>query len=239
METQILYNIIWKDIENYEGIYSISNNGIVKSFYKGKERLLKQTRDKDGYCFVGLFKNKKNKMSRVHRLVAQAFIPNPNKLPEINHIDENKQNNNVDNLEWCTHKYNSTYSLATPISQYSKDGKLITNWESIIKASRTLEIDSGAIAHCCNKDKYAKTFKGFIWRFKDDFCDLESLINGGSKKVAQYNLDGKLIKIWNSQTEASIFLNKKTPSNINKCCIGSTKTAYGYIWQTVENQKEN
>lgn len=112
---------IWKDVKNYEGLYQVSNLGNVKVLdrivnsaiknntkVKRKGRMLKQY-IKQGYPQVTLTLNNKRKYCNVHRLVAEAFIPNPNNLPQINHIDENKLNNNVDNLEWCTAKYNCNY----------------------------------------------------------------------------------------------------------------------------------
>ncbi|MCI1958982.1 MAG: NUMOD4 motif-containing HNH endonuclease [Clostridia bacterium] len=110
---------IWKDVKNYEGLYQISNLGEVKSLSKkvgkGKgyikpEKILKQTISKDGYFKVTLCKDGKTKYFRVHRLVAQAFIPNLEDKPVVNHIDENKLNNYVDNLEWVTEEENKLYS---------------------------------------------------------------------------------------------------------------------------------
>jgi hypothetical protein len=110
---------IWKEIKDYEGLYQISNLGRVKSlekkvgFRKRKEKILKQHFDKDGYVKVYLCKNSKVKFLSVHRLIAQAFIPNPDELPQINHKDENKANNKIENLEWCTCKYNINYGTRT------------------------------------------------------------------------------------------------------------------------------
>lgn len=109
----------WRSIEGYEGLYEVSSYGRVRSLDRyeinnlGYKRLLKGKIlspgiKKDGYFIVSL----KNKNFRVHRLVAQAFIPNPEGLPQVNHKDEDKSNNNVDNLEWCDSKYNNNYGTA-------------------------------------------------------------------------------------------------------------------------------
>ena len=112
---------IWNDIQGYEGLYQVSNFGRVKSlpkkhdismgkgYYITKERILQPGEDKDGYLQVGLRKNKKTRMRKIHRLVAETFIPNLNNLPQVNHKDENKQNNDVINLEWCNNSYNQNY----------------------------------------------------------------------------------------------------------------------------------
>ena len=104
---------IWKDIKNYEGIYQINNFGKIKSAYKKgnncNNKILKVSYTYNGYERVGLSKNNKTKKYLVHRLVAETFIPNPNNYPCINHKDENKQNNNINNLEWCTRSYNINY----------------------------------------------------------------------------------------------------------------------------------
>ena len=100
---------IFKDIEGYFGLYQVSNLGNIKSLKYGKERILKPAKDKNKYSIVCLCKQGKMKNHKVHRLVAQAFIPNPNNLPQINHKDENPSNNCVLNLEWCTADYNHNY----------------------------------------------------------------------------------------------------------------------------------
>lgn len=101
---------IWKEIEGYEGLYEISNLGRVKSLKGNKIR--KPAKERCGYLFIALSKNNIKKQYKVHRLVAQAFIDNPNNYPIINHKDEDKTNNKVENLEWCDHKYNSNYGTA-------------------------------------------------------------------------------------------------------------------------------
>ena len=102
----------WRDITGYEGKYQVSNLGRVKSLnYRrtGKDKVLKQLKNPQGYLAATLYRDGKSKKFLIHRLVAQAFLPNLDELPEINHKDENKKNNCVDNLEWCTSKYNKNY----------------------------------------------------------------------------------------------------------------------------------
>ena len=106
----------WKDVAEYEGFYQVSNKGNVRSVdrrdlrgHKRGGRILKPTYDKDGYLRVTLCKNGKHKTKKVHRLVAESFIPNPESLSHINHMDEVKDNNESSNLEWCTHRYNMNY----------------------------------------------------------------------------------------------------------------------------------
>ena len=104
---------IWKDIKGYEGYYQISNLGRVKSLsrkYSPKERILKNQYDKDGYYEIGLTKNKKKQYFRVHRLVAQAFIFNIKNKPQVNHKNGIKDDNRVENLEWCTNQENEKHA---------------------------------------------------------------------------------------------------------------------------------
>ena len=126
---------IWKDIVGYEGFYQISNFGNVKSLsrkcgtkskkYTCQERILKK-RETCGYYSVMLYKDGKTKQLKCSRLVAQAFIPNPNNLPCVNHKDENKHNDIVSNLEWCTVKYNSNYGLVKEKIRLSRLGTTAT-----------------------------------------------------------------------------------------------------------------
>lgn len=121
----------WKDIEGYEGLYQVSDQGNVKSLarkrnnskgsYTQKERILKQSNTTTGYKKVELVKNGQKKSLRVHRLVAQAFIPNPENKPEVNHIDGNKTNNFVSNLEWVTSSENTTHAYTAKLSSQKRD----------------------------------------------------------------------------------------------------------------------
>ena len=164
-------NEIWKDIEGYEGKYQVSNLGNVKSLSylgTGKEKLLKPFKTEDGYLFIGLNKNNKRKFYKIHRLVAQAFIDNPNNYPIINHKDENKRNNNMNNLEWCTIKYNINYGTATkrrseklfkPIYCLELD----KYYKSVTQASEELKIKQANISAVLN-GRFKQT-KGYTFRY--------------------------------------------------------------------------
>ena len=166
---------IWKPVVGYEGLYMVSNWGRVKSIKFGKEIILKQHINiKGGYYYVCLLKNGKHKNYYVHRLVAEAFIPNSYNLPQVNHRDENKLNNNVDNLEWCTNEYNHNYgtinerisqSQSKPVLQYDLNGNLIKEWKSVNECGRN-GFNQGDICKCCNGKR--KTAKGFIWVYKNE-----------------------------------------------------------------------
>ena len=126
----------WKDIPNYEGLYQISNYGIVKSLSKHKrnnsisqEMLLKNHINDSGYCVVELHKNKSRKVFRVHRLVAELFITNEQQKPCVNHIDGNKLNNCVDNLEWVTYKENMIHAVKNGLNKGCKKVKEVMKCE--------------------------------------------------------------------------------------------------------------
>lgn len=158
---------IWKDVKGYEGLYQISNLGNVKS----KRKILKPV---DGeYLKVGLSKNGIQKTITIHRLVAQAFIDNPNKSNFVNHIDENKHNNIADNLEWCTNVYNINYGERNKkdsinqskykIVQKDKSGNLIRVWNNIWELTHETNYKKDNISCCCRgKYKYAY---GYKWEY--------------------------------------------------------------------------
>lgn len=106
---------IWKDIRDYEGIYKISNLGNIKSLPREhvKGKLLNPARNNRGYLRVALSVKGRVRYDSVHRLVAETFIPNPKNLPEVNHIDGNKLNNKVENLEWTTKSQNQIHAYKT------------------------------------------------------------------------------------------------------------------------------
>lgn len=163
----------WKDIQDFEGKYQISNLGRVKSLYNDngykktyREKILKYSIKKNGYCQVILVKNRKRYSKNIHRLVAQAFIPNPNNLPCVNHKNEIKSDNAVENLEWCTISYNTRYSCGVKINQYSINNLFINSWNNIAEISDKLKISRTSINNCLN-DR-SKTAGGYIWRYANE-----------------------------------------------------------------------
>lgn len=162
---------IWRDIPNYDG-YQVSNLGRVKS----KKKILKPQTTKKGYLYISVYKGKKEIHRYIHRLVAQAFIPNPNNLPQINHKNEIKADNRVENLEWCSPAYNNSYGngrkimtktkiekYGKKVDQYDLQGNFIKTWNSIREIERKINIRHSNIINCC-KNK-VKTAGGYIWKY--------------------------------------------------------------------------
>ena len=168
----------WRDIKGYKGLYQVSNTGKVKSLnYRktGKEGILKAYDNGHGYLFVVLSKEGNREQPLVHVLVATAFLDNADNLPEVNHKDENKQNNHMENLEWCSHSYNNTYNdkakkvgkkLSKPVYSIDKESGLITYWESAKEAGKVLGIDQGNITRCCKGKRY-KSVGGYYWHYAE------------------------------------------------------------------------
>lgn len=160
---------IWKSIEGFEGLYEVSNSGKIKN----KDRILKQRKNNNGYFLVDLYKSGVRHQLLVHRLVAQAFVLNSNNSPFVNHKDENKENNNADNLEWCTQKYNMNYgnvakkigeANSKSVIQYDKHGNVVGKYNSIMCAERMTGISNGTICDCLRGRR--KTAGGFKWCYE-------------------------------------------------------------------------
>lgn len=233
---------IWNDIQGYEGLYQVSNFGRVKSlpkkhdismgkgYYITKERILQPGEDKDGYLQVGLRKNKKTKMRKIHRLVAETFIPNLNNLPQVNHKDENKQNNDVINLEWCNNSYNQNYGTCGQKKSESMKGFRHTE-ETKRKMSEARRGEKNYFygKHHTeeSKNKLSKANKGR--KTSEETKKKLSEVTKGSK-----NPRAKKVRcietgqVFDYIREANEFLGKnRLSSDISKCCKGKLKTCGG------------
>lgn len=147
---------IWANYKNTN--YSISNKGQVRNNTTGK--VLKPQRTNKGYLEVEIYGRRK----RIHRLVAETFIPNPDNLPQVNHKDENKENNSVENLEWCDNRYNCTYSSGKPVEQL-KDGEVVAVYESLASAGEKTGIRWQHIQGVIYGKERRKSAGGYTWRF--------------------------------------------------------------------------
>lgn len=178
---------VWKDVDGFEGIYQISNYGRIKALPRdvrtcgnGKrhiaEHIVKPIRCKNGYLEANFSIRQKRTVRLLHRVVAQAFIPNPENLPEVNHKDENIENCRADNLEWCTSKYNANYGSRNakmienrgnnkPVIQKTKAGEFVKRFASIAEASRETGAFDSAIIKVCNGKQ--KTSVGYKWEYTD------------------------------------------------------------------------
>lgn len=169
------FDEVWKPIAGYEGLYEVSNKGVVKNSLKNK--VLKQTKANHGYFVVSLMKNGNCKQLLVHRVVASTFLDNPCGFPCVNHKDEDKTNNSAENLEWCSYRYNNRYNNLVErntekkkkkILQFDKEGKLIKEWNSIEEAQKTLKIHN--ISYCCKGSRL--TAGGYKWEMKEGVNDV-------------------------------------------------------------------
>lgn len=232
-----LYNMeeIWKYIQGYEGLYQISNLGRVKSLnynHTKKEKILQYRINERGYKYISLCVNNIRKSFKIHRLVAEAFIPNPHNYPCINHKDEDKTNNCVDNLEWCTYKYNSNYGTAIKRRVANTDYKAIVakiDYKAIAAKIDYKEVSRKRVANTDYKARTANTDYKAIAR-----KNAEKLLNrkDQSKPVLQYTKDGEFVKEYKSTRECG--RNGFNQSNVVSCCNGKLKTCGGFIWKYKE-----
>lgn len=151
-----------KDIFGYEGLYAITKDGKVWSYRSNK--FLRPGKNSIGYYTVVLCKENKNKTHYLHRLVAQTYLDNPENLPQVNHKDENKSNNNVSNLEWCTQRYNNKYGSRTKRTMRSiYCVELNKTYSGIRAAARELGVNPSNISNCLIG--HSKTTGGYHWKY--------------------------------------------------------------------------
>ena len=202
----------WKDIEGYEGIYQVSDQGNIKSLSRlvnckngqrtVRERILRQNTTNLGYKQVVLCKDLTYKTLSVHRIVAKAFIPNPNGLPCINHKDANPSNNAVTNLEWCTHNYNSNYYICKERQR--------------LHMLQRYQDDPTFLEQCKQR--------------------LDNWHKNRAKKVCQIDLMGNLIKVWDSTlaTASGGFI----PADVSQCARHKRTTHHGFMWVWLDEFNE-
>lgn len=238
-------------ISNYGRVWSVvrENRGRLFGGY-----MMRIDIDKRNRCSVALNRNGTSKRFIISRLVATAFIRSPQKNEEVNHLDENPLNNHVNNLEWCTHKYNCNYGTRVqrikdkqniPVLQYTLDGEFIAEHKSMHVAAESINADAGHICDCCMGNR--KWAYGYFWRYKDEQLyekakkRITSIIEKGKKSradkfteralnVIQFDLDGNYIQTFPSTNIAAKSIGTHRPSIIN-CCNGKAQSAKGYKWK--------
>lgn len=222
-----------KPIEGYAGRYTINEHGEIYSLLSNK--YLSRCADSHGYPLVVLCtETGKRKTCKVHRLVALHFIPNPNNLPVINHIDGNKLNSLVSNLEWCTHQHNAQHAVDMGLSSPTGREQVLTD-ERLAACQMAYDhgipikeltilygVSRGAIEDYINFGTESRQLH------------ITNGIKARSHKINQFTLDGLFIREWESMSQAAREL-EINQGSISNACRGRIKTAGGYRWQQTYN----
>lgn len=241
----------WAKIQDANG-YEVSNFGRVRRVDPNgarKVRVLKPIIHHSGYIVYTLTINGKRVQKTAHPLVAKAFILNPHNKPFVNHIDGNKENNHVDNLEWVTASENTRHAFkhglmhspnkgvmgvshyaSKKLLQYDLNGTYIKTWDCYSDASRFYGISTSTICNCIAGR--IKSAHGYIWKPYSDDYELEISVphnRKSPKTILQYTTGGSLVKSWDGygEIEKSGIYNRRT---VSACCNGKNKTAYGFKW---------
>lgn len=247
---------IWKPCPEFENKYLISSHGRVMSIgtyntcKKGELIKLHKKHGRNGYMQARFYDNGRAKTFEIHLLVAKAFIPNPENLPMVNHIDEDKVNNHVENLEWCTPQYNVRYSNAKAVDVYTKDGVYIETLNTLTDAAAKYNIHSANISRCC-KSQYG-TCAGYQFRYCGEPFQKKPISekqkrrkeryghdSNESRYVAlyEYTIGGTFVTAWpNSQEAARAY--GIAGSAIRKCGRGEVSTIGGKIFLKADESIE-
>ena len=245
---------LWKPCPGFEEKYLISSHGRVMGIgtyntcKKGELIKLHKKHGRNWYVQARFYDNGRASTIEIHLLVAKAFIPNPDNLPMVNHIDENKTNNHVENLEWCTNQYNVRYSNAKAVDVYTKDGEFVETLEAISDVVNKYGGSSSNISRCC-KSQYG-TYLGYQFRYKGEpfqkkpfvFTEYQrrksrrghSCNEGRYISINVYKTDGTFIKTYDNLSQAAKDCNTTT-GNICKCYRGDLLTCKGYIFLLDKN----
>jgi hypothetical protein len=261
---QTLEGEIWKPVVGYEGFYEVSNLGRIKSlertFICGREYarkvtyhecIIKQYKNVHGYLIIGASNGvDKIKQCKVHRLVGEAFLPNPENMPIINHINSVKDDNRVENLEWTTSKGNRIHAIkygnvtfktgsehpqSKTVYQYNLNGELVGEYDSIASAAKSTGYSSSHIGKNCNR--IYDFYKDYVFSYeptpKEYFNRTFEKRIRREKELIKYDLDGKEICRYKSPIYAAESIGGSR-SNIHYAALGRFKTAYGYRWAYAE-----
>lgn len=235
----------WKPVVGYEDYYLVSNEADV--FSLRNNRLIKVSDRGNGYYAVELNVNGKAKKESIHRLVAKAFIPNPDNLPFINHKDENPANNHADNLEWCTPKYNQNYGTikerrkahtvfkygddnpnSIPVYQFDLEGNFIARYGSAREAQRATELDAGVIGKVCKG--IMKKYGGYYWSFTNKFeYDPAKKTPFANGAVLMYDSKGNFVKRY--ETPRELHADGFTTNNVGRVIRGERHSYKGYVFK--------
>lgn len=260
---------IWKPIPGYKN-YEVSSYGRVRSidhyrykkgdfhptFIRGK--IISISITPSGYCHVGVWpdngKRSEHKVCRVHRLVAKAFLDNPDNLPDVNHKDENKLNNRIENLEWCTHTYNRNWGTgekrraesfkkqyrenARKVIQYDKIGNIVAVYNNAVEASENSGICKAKILSCCVHT--TKTASGFVFLYEGDIFIrpvYEPCWN--VRPIVCLTKDGQFVAEYLTVRDAGRAFGSKKGGAILHVLKGRTKTAFGHKWMYSDDYYKN